>query len=112
MQAIDRQELIKLRTRLDELIARSGEQPDPFRVVEIHDQVIKFTKSIFAGEPRIDVVQDPEFGNLSFAVTVKAHGTVDELVRQSDRWHRGIRSVAQELSIHYALSLIPLDDSE
>ncbi|MGH8244839.1 MAG: hypothetical protein ACREUU_00235 [Gammaproteobacteria bacterium] len=111
MQAIDRQELIKLRTRLDELIARSGEQPDPFRVVEIHDKVIEFTKSIFAGEPRIDVVQDPEFGNSMFVVRIEARGDVDELARLSSLWHHGLHNAAQELAIHYCLLLIPTDES-
>lgn len=109
VQAIDQQELIRLRARLDELI-QSGGNPDPFRVVEVHNKVVAFTKAIFSREPRIDAVQDAEFGDSSFVVTVEARGDVDELVALNDRWHRGIRDVAQELAIHYALSLVPVDD--
>ena len=113
MQAIDQQELIRMRARLDELIAKSAEQhPDPFRVVEIHDKVIEFTKDIFASEPRIEVLQDPEFGNSSFAVRVEASGEVEELWHLNQLWHRGIRKAAQELAVHYCLLLIPTDDSQ
>ena len=112
MQRIQHHELLKLRAVIDELIAFSGERPDPFRVVEIHENVIAFTKSVFPGEPHIKSVADPEIGNRKFVVQVAASGSVDELMELMHAWHSGIAEVAQELSHYYILSIDPIEGSD
>jgi len=87
---------------------RLSEACDTLAVIEA---VRDYTAGIFDGEARVEVVFDPEFGDRSFLVSVKAHGTVDQLIDKSDAWHRNLDAIALDMSSLYGLSIIPLDES-
>jgi hypothetical protein len=81
------------------------------RAAEIHRRVIALTKTLFPGEPQIEVVTDPEFGDWAYSVSVHATGDVQELVSLSERWHSGLLDAAEELAGIYCLSLVPTNES-
>lgn len=91
-------------------LPRNGITPASDRAAEVHRRVIEMTKTLFSGEPRIDVVRDPEYGDWAYSVSVQASGDVQQLLALSDSWHDGLLGAAAELARNYCLSLLPRDE--
>jgi len=83
---------------------------DPCDVVQNTKFVQDFTEKIFSAGATVAVVRDPEFDSRSLVVSVPCHGSIEELVEKSDRWHRELPSVAKELTPLFSLSIVPLDE--
>ena len=85
---------------------------DPCEVVQNTKFVQDFTEEIFSAAATVAVVRDPDYDNRSLVVSVPCHGSVEELVEKSDRWHRELPSIARELTQLYSLSIVPLDECD
>jgi hypothetical protein len=108
-------ELAQQSERIATLERMLGSQPgpiDPFRLHEIHEAVLKFTDSVVPGTRSVEISTDPEFDDKRFRITVEAPGTVDELVALNEKWHRELSEIAKELTCHYVLCIIPVDEPD
>ena len=80
----------------------SGERGPP---AEIQQQVISFTQSVFGAPATVLPGSDPELDESYFVVRVTAAGSVEEILRMNDRWHREIGTYAGDFVPRFRLAL-------
>jgi len=64
-----------------------------------------FTRKLFKGPVTVRQESDPEFPSKYFVVSVKARGSLKELLALNHQWHRDLGEIARESADQYRLSL-------
>jgi hypothetical protein len=79
-----------------------GEQD---RAAEIQRRVILFTQSVFGTAATMSPGNDPEHDESYSVVRVTASGSIYEILRRNDRWHREIGEHAGDFALKLRLAL-------
>jgi hypothetical protein len=76
--------------------------------VDTMAKAIRLTQSLFPGQVRVEVEQDPELPDDSYLVfNVAAEGTLAEIVSRRLQWHDQVRELLPERAQRIRLSVDP-----
>lgn len=76
--------------------------------IDTMSQAIRLTQSLFPGEVRVEVEEDPELPDASYLVfNVTAEGTLAEIVNRRMQWHEQIRELIPDRAQRLRLSVDP-----
>jgi len=76
--------------------------------IDTMSQAIRLTQSLFPGQVRVEVEEDPELPDASYLVfNVTAEGTLVDVVNRRMQWHEQVRELIPERAQRLRLSVDP-----
>jgi hypothetical protein len=76
--------------------------------IDSMSQAVRLTQSLFPGQVRVEVEEDPELPDVSYLVfNVTAKGTIAEIVNRRTQWHEQVRALIPENAQRLRLSVDP-----
>lgn len=78
---------------------------DAKKLAELQDRIIAFTSSIFRAPASLCSAVDLEYDEAYFAVRVTAAGSVEDILRMNNLWHREIVQHAGDFALKLRLAL-------
>src|SRR6185437_8851081 len=82
------------------------QRPAEAELADFCRQVATFTTALFPGKLRVDMRVDPEIhDDLYFVFEVGATGSIDDIVKLDEQWHRRLLAVAPQWPGLFRLSI-------